>query len=227
MLTIEETYCFVIHALGHEKNAADSKKQFSYNSVSTLWNMGFRGSCSVWEWNFSSIEFYQISILNRGWKVKNFEPIESREIIEQALARKTWYEQFILNSGCIWLVEYGQNKPITERGISEKNSSSRWTLKLTINKRLYLTSFFTTHSLIASAAAATTWENKFSLSVLYECLEKRTENTDIDVACKHRIDTVIVGYCVKLKEDTLCEKALGVNRLICKDQKDDNRQIGP
>ena len=28
MLTIEETYCFVIHALGHEKNAADSKKQF-------------------------------------------------------------------------------------------------------------------------------------------------------------------------------------------------------
>lgn len=56
---------------------------------------------------------------------------------------------------------------------------------------------------------------------------KRTKNTDIDVACKHRIDTVIVGYCVKLKEDTLCEKALGVNRLICKDQKDDNRQIGP
>ena len=56
---------------------------------------------------------------------------------------------------------------------------------------------------------------------------KRTKNTDIDVACKHLIDTVIVGYRVKLKEDTLCEKDLGVDRLICKDQKDCNRQIGP
>ena len=177
-LTSEETL-FRNSCVGPWKNAADSKKQFSFNSLSTLWNMGFRGSCSVWEWNFSSIKFYQISILNRGWKVKNFEPIESREIIEQALARKTWYEQFILNSGCIWLVEYGQDKPITERGISEKNSSSRWTLKLTINKRLCLTSFFTTHSLIASAAAATTWENKFSLSVLKECQYYREQRIRI------------------------------------------------
>lgn len=40
---------------------------------------------------------------------------------------------------------------------------------------------------------------------------------DIDVVCKYCIDIVIVGYCVKLKEDMLCEKDLGVDWLICKD----------